>query len=173
VALSGEVNVESKRGVGSKFTLSIEVEGNVRLVKPDLSLSVDAFVAQGEIELNARVLVVDDRRDIRYLAQHFIERAGGEVVTATNGQEAVEYIASDESDDVDLIVMDMQMPVMDGYDATSQLRNEGCELPIIALTANAMKSDRDACLAAGCTDYTTKPLDSSLLIAMIDRLTKS
>ncbi|QDT11929.1 ATP-binding protein [Planctomycetes bacterium K23_9] len=171
-ALSGEVDVESEQGVGSKFTLSIAVSEDVRLVKPDLSLSICSFVPQGEIELSARVLVVDDRRDIRYLAQHFIERAGGEVVTATNGQEAVDFITSDESEDVDLIVMDMQMPVMDGYDATSKLRSQGYKLPIIALTANAMKSDRDACLAAGCTDYTTKPLDSKLLIGMIDQLTR-
>ena len=170
-ALSGEVNVESEAGVGSTFTLSVEVAEEVCLVKPDLSLNIAAPLHDGEIELTVKVLVVDDRRDIRYLAQHFIERAGGEVVTATNGQEAVDFIASDEANDVDLIVMDMQMPVMDGYDAATQLRSQGCKLPIIALTANAMKSDRDACLAAGCTDYTTKPLDSTLLIQMIDRLT--
>ena len=115
------------------------------------------------------MLIVDDRRDIRYLAQHFIEKAGATVVTATNGQEAIEYLCSKESADVDLIVMDMQMPVMDGYMATSELRKRGCKLPIIALTANAMKSDRDECLAAGCTDYTTKPLDRQQLVSMIAR----
>jgi two-component system CheB/CheR fusion protein len=78
-ALSGEVNVESEAGVGSTFTLSVEVAEEVCLVKPDLSLNIAAPLHDGEIELTVKVLVVDDRRDIRYLAQHFIERAGGEV----------------------------------------------------------------------------------------------
>jgi CheY-like chemotaxis protein len=119
------------------------------------------------------MLIVDDRRDIRYLAQHFIEKAGGTVFTAINGKEAIEFIADPHSPTVDIILLDMQMPVMDGYEAASELRRRGCELPIIALTANAMKSDRDECLAAGCTEYTTKPLNRALLIAMIDRLTNS
>jgi two-component system CheB/CheR fusion protein len=169
-ALNGQVDVESQYGVGSRFTLSVKVDPHVQLVNPNLALSVSADVPHGEIKLDAKVLVVDDRRDIRYLAQHFIERAGGEVVTATNGKEAVEFMATSDAEDVDLIVMDMQMPIMDGYDATSELRKRGFELPIIALTANAMNSDRDVCLSVGCTDYTTKPLDSRLLIRMIDRL---
>lgn len=169
-ALNGQVDVESEYGVGSRFTLSVEVDPDVQLVNPNLALSISAQVPHGEIRLDAKVLVVDDRRDIRYLAQHFIERAGGDVVTATNGKEAVDFVTSGDEADVDLIVMDMQMPVMDGYDATSELRKRGFTLPIIALTANAMNSDREACLAAGCTDYTTKPLDSKLLIGMIDRL---
>ncbi|EMI55902.1 ATP-binding protein [Rhodopirellula sallentina] len=169
-ALGGEVTVESSPGVGSVFTLSIEVANGVPLIQPDLSLDMTSEERGDEIELSAKVLVVDDRRDIRYLAQHFIEKAGGEVLTATNGREAVDFISNESKPDVDLIVMDMQMPIMDGYDATSELRRRGCDLPIIALTANAMKSDRDACLAAGCTDYTTKPLNSQKLIGMIDRL---
>lgn len=169
-ALGGEVTVESSPGVGSVFTLSIEVADGVPLTQPDLSLDMTTEEHDDEIELSAKVLVVDDRRDIRYLAQHFIEKAGGEVLTATNGREAVDFVSNESNPDVDLIVMDMQMPVMDGYDATRELRRRGCDLPIIALTANAMKSDRDACLAAGCTDYTTKPLNSKKLIGMIDRL---
>ncbi|WDQ16450.1 PAS domain S-box protein [Rhodopirellula sp. P2] len=172
-ALGGDVAVESTYGRGSKFTLTIEAVSSGRLVVPNLLIDVSAEKVKEDLQISANILVVDDRRDIRYLAQHFIEKAGGNVTTATNGQEAIDTIFGHQKSRVDLIVMDMQMPVMDGYEAAAELRRRGCELPIIALTANAMKSDRDECLAAGCTDYTTKPLDSQKLIAMIDRLLKS
>ncbi len=170
-ALGGDISLESEYGKGSTFTLTIDAVAKGQLVEPNLSLDVTAEVPAESLSLSARILVVDDRRDIRYLAQHFIEKAGGQVLTATNGQEAIDVIESSAGTAIDLIVMDMQMPVMDGYAAVAELRRRGCTLPIIALTANAMKSDRDACLAAGCTDYTTKPLDSPKLIAMIHRLT--
>ena len=172
-ALGGEVTVDSAPHRGSKFTLTIQALSPGQLVEPNLSLDIRAEARDDNIRLTASVLVVDDRRDILYLAQHFIEKAGGRVLTATNGQEAIDFIADDRSPHVDIIVMDMQMPVMDGYDAARELRRRGWRLPIIALTANAMKSDRDACLAAGCTDYTTKPLDSGKLVAMIDRLCRT
>ncbi len=171
-AMGGEVSLESEYGKGSRFTLAIAVKALGPLVEPNLSLEITAEQPPETQPLSAKILVVDDRRDIRYLAQHFIERAGGTVITATNGQEAVDIVADANSSDVDLIVMDMQMPVMDGYEAAAELRRRGCKLPIVALTANAMKSDRDECLAAGCTDYTTKPLDSTKLISIIRRLTK-
>ncbi len=172
-ALGGEVKVESQPGKGSRFTLSLNVTDVGTLILPNLDVFPSADAPAEDIRLSANVLVVDDRRDIRYLAQHFIEKAGGNVVTATNGLEAVEYISSEKSVGVDLIVMDMQMPVMDGYQAVTELRRRGCQLPIIALTANAMKSDRDECLAAGCTDYTTKPLDQRKLVEVIARLTQA
>lgn len=169
-ALGGDVSVISEYGVGSTFTLRIKAVTKGPLIQPNLNLSPKGREHVEEIQLSSTVLVVDDRRDIRYLAQHFIEKAGGTVVTATNGREAVEYFDATDRIDVDVIVMDMQMPEMDGYEATRELRRRGCTLPIIALTANAMKSDRQECLAAGCNDYTTKPLDRGKLIAMIDRL---
>lgn len=170
-ALGGQVTAQSKLGNGSQFTLSIDAPAVGPLIQPNLSLDDRGESNASQIRLTGHYLIVDDRRDIRYLAQHFIEKAGGTVTTATNGREAVEAVMSASSSELDLIVMDMQMPVMDGYEATRELRRRGCELPIIALTANAMKSDRDQCLAAGCTDYTTKPLDRDYLIRLIDQLT--
>ncbi|PHQ33940.1 hybrid sensor histidine kinase/response regulator [Rhodopirellula bahusiensis] len=170
-ALGGQIDVSSQPGKGSRFTLCLKVNASGKLVQPNLNSLPTVEKPQPEIQLSTSVLVVDDRRDIRYLAQHFIEKAGSTVYTATNGQEAIDFIESPDSPPVDLIVMDMQMPVMDGYEATTELRRRKCKLPIIALTANAMKSDREECLAAGCTDYTTKPLDQQKLIQMIARLT--
>ncbi len=168
-ALGGDVTVQSEFGSGSRFTLLIDAGRTGELIEPNLDDRNRTSVAFEEVELYGTVLVVDDRRDIRYLAQHFIEKAGAIVVTATNGQEAIEYLCSEDCVDVDVIVMDMQMPIMDGYTASKELRKRGCKLPIIALTANAMKSDREECLAAGCSDYTTKPLDRQQLVSMIAR----
>lgn len=99
-----------------------------------------------------------------------MENAGGVVSTVTNGQEAIEFLVSGKTT-IDVIFMDMQMPVMDGCDATAKLSRRGCRLPVIALTANAMEEDRDECLDAGCTDYTTKPLDTYKLIEQISQIT--
>ncbi len=116
------------------------------------------------------VLVVDDRRDIRFLAQNFLEKAGARVVFATNGAEAIDMLTSEpllSQSPVDAVLMDMQMPIMDGYTAAKKLREGGFSKPIIALTANAMKDDRDKCLASGCDDYATKPLDGSTLVHLV------
>lgn len=170
-ALDGKIEVHSKWGEGSTFTLTIscgELSG-VDLVQAVLTPEAGELVVNKDFRIDGRILVVDDRRDILHLAQHFIEKAGGRVVVASNGEEALDTIAASQSagDRIDLVLMDMQMPVMDGYTAAKRLRQNGFRRPIIALTANAMKDDRDKCLEAGCDDYATKPLDGVALVRIV------
>ena len=111
-----------------------------------------------------KVLVVDDSEDNQMILQFFLKQRGIEFRAAVNGAEALEKMNSER---FDLILMDIQMPVMDGYTATKTLRENGYNLPIIALTAHAMKSDQELCLDAGCTEYLTKPIDMSQFQKML------
>jgi len=169
--LGGNLSVHSVDGEGSTFTVVVEcgnVDDNVleelQVVAPE-----PAGESTVPVRLDATIVVVDDRRDIRFLAQHFIEKSGGTVVTADNGLEGIELIARRQQagEPVDAVLMDMQMPVMDGYYAARTLRERGFTAPIIALTANAMSSDRDECLAAGCTDQVPKPINGPDLIRLL------
>jgi PAS domain S-box-containing protein len=116
-----------------------------------------------------RVLLAEDNRDSQRLIHMFLQRVGAELVIADNGQEALDQItqAADRGEPFDAVLMDMQMPVLDGYDATRRLRELGHALPIIALTAHALRGDREKCLDAGCDDYATKPIDRFTLVATI------
>jgi CheY-like chemotaxis protein len=97
-------------------------------------------------------------------------RLGAHVVAVENGQEAVEAVQKSGDQPFDLVILDMQMPILDGYDAARQLRNAGHEVPILALTANAMPGDRMICLEAGCNDYLSKPVRRDDLASSIARL---
>ncbi|MFP4598212.1 MAG: response regulator [Persicimonas sp.] len=171
-SLGGEITVDSTLGEGSTFAMTVgcgALDG-VPMVEPRLGITRSEVSDREPARcLNRRVLVVDDRHDIRYLARYFIEQAGGLVEACSNGKEALERVAQAEAsgEGFDAIVMDMQMPVMDGYEACKRLRRAGFARPILALTAAAMRGDREKCLCAGCDAHVSKPIDGHHLVELL------
>ena len=121
------------------------------------------------MRLLARVLVAEDNRDNPRVIAIRLSMAGAEVVLAANGREALELArgARDAGRPFGLVLMDMQMPVMDGYEATRVLRDEGFRTPVVALTAHAMPEDREECLRFGCDEYCVKPINWAALLPML------
>ena len=173
--LGGNIQVSSVLGVGSTFGLTVDVGPlrNVRMIAPSelrvLQSEVDRQPKGAETTLPCRLLLAEDGPDNQRLLLLLLKKAGAEVVLAENGQAAVELVmaARRNDQDYDAVLMDMQMPVMDGYDATRHLREEGFAGPIIALTAHAMTGDREKCVQAGCDDYVSKPIDRAALLRTI------
>ena len=175
--LGGRIFVESEAGKGSTFRVTLPIESleGVDLVQPKIEYKPASEETAGPPQrLHCRVLVVDDRRDVRHVSQHFLEKAGASVVTGEDGRQGIDLalVARDSGKPFDLIVMDMQMPNVDGLQATAELRSAGIESPIIALTADAMKGDREKCLNGGCDDYLSKPIDHLALVNMVARYTQ-
>ncbi|MBF0308946.1 MAG: response regulator [Magnetococcales bacterium] len=119
----------------------------------------------------ARVLVVDDNTINQQVAREILENAGLVVTLARNGQEALDHIEKASAGEVELVFMDLQMPVMDGFSATRAIRAlPGCrDLPIVAMTANAMAGDRERSLAVGMNDHVVKPIDVSELYTTLEK----
>jgi signal transduction histidine kinase/CheY-like chemotaxis protein len=167
--LSGDVTVISQPGIGSIFTLKVDGGRSVGVERlEDLSESTLPATAErkmgSNIRLHGRILLVEDGADNQRLLRMQLGDAGANVASALDGRIAVNLATTQT---FDLILMDMQMPVMDGYAATMELRRRGLTLPIIALTAYAMAEDRDKCLAAGCSGYLSKPIDEEKLLKTV------
>jgi signal transduction histidine kinase/CheY-like chemotaxis protein/HPt (histidine-containing phosphotransfer) domain-containing protein len=173
--LGGDIAVESLPGRGSSFTLHVPT-GPLRGVRMlnDLREGGAEPVAEPAsgvtpLRLNARVLLAEDGPDNQLLIATHLRRAGAEVFIVETGKRAVEAALAAEAagDAFEVVIMDMQMPVMDGYVATTTLRASGYTGPIVALTAQAMEGDRQACIAAGCDEYLTKPVDRAKLLSTV------
>jgi PAS domain S-box-containing protein len=167
--LNGDLTASSQSGTGSTFTLKIDggpstgMERLEGLTEATLPGAVDQK-ADARIRLHGRILLVEDGADNQRLLRMQLGDAGAKVSSALDGAIAVDLATTQA---FDLILMDMQMPVMDGYAATMELRRRGLTTPIIALTAYAMAEDRDKCLAAGCSGYLTKPVDEETLLRTV------
>ncbi|MEM1062734.1 MAG: PAS domain S-box protein, partial [Planctomycetota bacterium] len=178
--LGGELAVRSEAGVGTTFTLSIPLGADVTLttehaLAPRVS-PVDGTPAPTAVERagldGLRVLVAEDGPDNQRLIKFFLTKAGAEVEIAENGRIAVDRHgeALGSGTPFDVVLMDMQMPVLDGYSAVGELRRAGVTTPVIALTAHSMCGDAEKCLAAGCDGYQSKPVDRDALIGHIAEL---
>lgn len=167
--LGGELALTSEEGKGSMFSLAIPVGLDVskQPLLDRYSITEHTDTSKEKIEqpeLSGHVLVAEDVKTNQVLTKLLLNGMGLEVTIAADGKQAVEKALSHE---FDLIFMDIQMPNMNGYEATGALRKEGITTPIIALTANAMSGDEGKCICAGCDDYLAKPLDRRQLLDKI------
>jgi signal transduction histidine kinase/ActR/RegA family two-component response regulator len=181
--LGGAIDTQSQVGRGSTFTLTIDT-GPLdaaeyilpRYAGEYIVAPADPVASASDIRFDGlRVLLVEDGPDNQRLIAHVLKRAGAKVSLADNGRIALAKLTEDGTVEgeliapspYDLIVMDMQMPEMDGYMATRLLREKQCDLPIIALTAHSMTGDREKCLAVGCTSYASKPIHKQDLLRVV------
>ncbi|MBT6497087.1 MAG: response regulator, partial [Planctomycetaceae bacterium] len=179
--LGGEIEVQSVLGEGSTFSATVSTGDltGVQLLSP-FKIAEDAHQTAPATHLRVnnstgmpladlRLLLAEDGPANQRLISYILRKSGAKVTVAENGQIAIDKVqaANAAGAAFDVILMDIQMPEMDGYAATRQLRQQGYAGPILALTAHAMPDDRQKCLDAGCDDFSTKPIDRTKLIDMI------
>ncbi len=171
--LGGEIYLVSEIDRGSTFRLAVPIrlpsQPSTKQSSPAQLRDCDAANSSRPL-FGYRVLVAEDGPDNQRLVAYHLTKAGAEVHLAGDGQQAVKALLGDgqcPAGHFDLVLMDMQMPVLDGYQATETLRARGYAGPIVALTAHAMEGDRQKALAAGCDDYATKPINAPKLVETI------
>ncbi len=176
-ALGGGIALSSEPGRGSTFTVTVGTDslaGAAIEEHPEETMDDQDDFAGPKVRISGSVLVAEDGIDNQALIAAKLGETGLKLELAPNGQVACEkaMAAAARGKPFDLILMDVQMPVMDGFTAMLELRGKGYRGPIIALTANAMDRDRNKCLNAGCNEFVTKPIQMEKLFKSIGRYLK-
>ena len=171
--LGGSLEFSSKLGQGSQFTLRVSTRLGTEaaeLLCEEEAPNPDKPPERSP-DVKPRILLAEDGIDNRRIIRLLLQKGGMEVDLAVNGREAFEtgLGALRRGEPYDLIFMDIDMPVMDGHEATRRLRAQGYHAPIVALTAHALPGDREKCLDAGCDDYMTKPVNRQRLVSIADK----
>jgi PAS domain S-box-containing protein len=170
--MGGSVGVESSEGQGSDFWFTAVLQKQTKSL--DIPAPETAVQASKTNSINIRILLVEDDEANQVAFSRLLSKSSHQVVIAENGREALRLL---EEKDFDLVLMDCRMPLMDGYEATAAIRDQSSKvrnhaIPIIALTANAFREDRQKCLDAGMDDYLSKPIDLAILLEMIEKWVK-
>lgn len=184
-ALGGDISLTSSIGVGTSVRLTLPILGpteNAGTAAAALPAPQPAAAPrrdhlemtprpQTAPQLSGRVLLVDDAADNRRLLSAMLRKSGIDVTLAEDGQRGCETVAAAAASGhpFDLVLMDIQMPILDGHAAAKRLRSAGYTMPMVALTAHATGHDRDACLAAGFDEYATKPISRAKLVELVHR----
>ena len=172
--MGGSIQVESRQGIGTKFTIDLSF---------DMALKEEVYGSEDTIEPSAihiiegkRILLVEDNELNAEIAKTVLEDVGALITRAENGQQALELFKEKPAGTFDVILMDLMMPVMDGYTATRKIRelerSDAKTVPIIAMTANAFQEDAEKCIAVGMNAHLAKPLDIEKMMITICHLVK-
>ncbi|MBX2986961.1 MAG: response regulator [Bdellovibrionaceae bacterium] len=176
--MDGDVTLlESEPGVGTSFLCTLGVAslgdhdwmGVLDEVTRVVSAGGAGFAASPSLR-GLRLLLVEDSADNQFLVRHFLTHAGADVEVASNGEEGVQKALTG---DYHLVLMDIQMPIMDGYEACRVLRGKGYQIPIVALTAHAFKEEVEKSLASGCNSHLAKPIDRHHLVRMVSHMAQA
>ena len=160
--MGGEIHVESRKGFGTSISFSLELKKGVL---SDLK-ETDIIKLTSDFLKGKKIVIADDNDHNRLVASIILKNFGAETIEAANGQEALDALKNNRAD---LILMDIQMPVLNGYETTKILREKGYKIPIIALTANAIKGENEKCIETGMNDYISKPFKEENFLKMVGK----
>jgi signal transduction histidine kinase/ActR/RegA family two-component response regulator len=163
--MGGSISVSSQRGRGSRFCVRVPLPAveNPAVLHPEKRYRADNRLS------GLKILVADDDLINRNLLEYLLSREGAQVVFAENGLQVLDEIRNEGADAFDLVLMDIQMPVMDGYEATQKIREITPLLPVVGLTAHALPEEGQKCLRAGMAAYLAKPCDVEDLVSAIEK----
>ena len=162
--LGGEIMLKSEVGKGSTFTVFIPTTINTTTIKSE---KTENNTATDKIRLDLTVLIVEDDTVSELYLRAILRSLNCKVLSATNGYEAIAQVR--QNPDIDIVLMDLKMPEMDGYKATTEIRKTNKDIIIIAQTAYALSGDREKALAVGCNWYITKPINQTILIELLQK----